>query len=79
MCVNSYESSVVVKRRLSQIFLANTLKKITTHYTSPLIVNICSPIFEHCTPLSYSSFTHYILAVNRRVQFTMDFHGANFL
>jgi hypothetical protein len=28
------------------------------------IVNICSPIFEHSTPMSYSSFTHYILAIN---------------
>jgi hypothetical protein len=27
-------------------------------------------MFEYSTPLSYSSFTHYILAVNRRAQFT---------
>jgi hypothetical protein len=35
-------------------------------------VNICLPIFEHSTPLSYSSFTHYILAINC-TQFVMDF------
>jgi hypothetical protein len=28
-------------------------------------VNIYSLIVEHCTPLSYSSVTHYILALNR--------------
>jgi hypothetical protein len=42
------------------------------------IVNICSSIFEHSTSLSYSSFTHYILAVNR-AYFTMDFRSAHVL
>jgi hypothetical protein len=32
---------------------------------SLFIVNICSPIFEYSSPLSYNSFTHYIFAVNR--------------
>jgi hypothetical protein len=49
-------------------FLVNTLIKIMTHYrwptTSFFIVNTGLPIFEHSTSLSYSSFTHYILAVN---------------
>jgi hypothetical protein len=47
--------------------LADTLNKIITHYrwlTTVFIMNICSPIFKHSTPMSYSSFTHYILAVN---------------
>jgi hypothetical protein len=26
---------------------------------------VCAPIFEHSTPLSCSSFTHRILAINR--------------
>jgi hypothetical protein len=58
MCGNSH--------KISEIFLINFEQD--HHYrwltTSLLIVNICSPIFEHSTPLSYSSFTHYILAVN---------------
>jgi hypothetical protein len=49
--------------------LVNTFNKIITNYrwltTSLFIVNICSPIFEHPTPLSYSSLTHSILAINR--------------
>jgi hypothetical protein len=50
-------------------FFVNTLDKIITQYrwmaTSLFIVDICSTIFEHSTSLPYSSFTHYILAVNR--------------
>jgi hypothetical protein len=36
--------------------------------TSLFIANICSSIFEHSISLSYSSFTHYILAVNHSWQ-----------
>jgi hypothetical protein len=49
-------------------FLVNTLNKNITYYrwptTSLFITNICSPIFEHSTPLSYSEGTDNILAVN---------------
>jgi hypothetical protein len=41
-------------------FLVNILNKIISHYrwlaTSLFIVNICSRIFEHSSPLLYSSF-----------------------
>jgi hypothetical protein len=51
-------------------FLVNTLNKIITHYRwTPdhfaLHRDIRSPTFEHSPQLSYSSFTLYILAVNR--------------
>jgi hypothetical protein len=53
ICGNSHESSEIVKRRPSPI-----LNKIIGHYRQPttslLIMNICLPIFEHSTPLSYS-------------------------
>jgi hypothetical protein len=39
-------------------------------------MNIWPPIFEHSTPLSYSSFTLYILALNFG-SFTMDFHSTH--
>jgi hypothetical protein len=47
--------------------LVNTLNKIITHYrwaTLHFSSWNFSPTFEHSTPLSYSSFIHYILAVN---------------
>jgi hypothetical protein len=44
---------------------------------SHFIVNICSAIFEHSTPLSYSSFTYYILAVNGGAKFTIDFRSTH--
>jgi hypothetical protein len=51
-------------------FFLSHFEQFITHYrwttTSLFIVNISSPIFEHCTPLSYSSCTRYILAINRR-------------
>jgi hypothetical protein len=57
------------------------LNQIITHYTWPItllfFMNICSPIFEHSAPLSYSSFTHYIVALNRRAYFTMDYRNAH--
>jgi hypothetical protein len=57
-------------------FLVNTLSKTITHHrwptTSLFIMNIRLPIFEHFTPLSYSSFVHYTLAINWEY-FTMDF------
>jgi hypothetical protein len=59
-------------------FLVNTLNRIITHNrcltTSLSILNIYSPFFGHSTPLSYSSFTHYILAINH-TWFVMDFYS----
>jgi hypothetical protein len=39
---------------------------------------ICLLICEHSTPLSYSSYIHYILVVNR-AEFTMDFCSTDVL
>jgi hypothetical protein len=52
-------------------FFVNTLNIVITQYgwltTLLFIMNICSPIFEHSSLLSYISVTHCILAVNLRV------------
>lgn len=52
---------------LSRIFWSTlwTRSSVTTDCwstTSPFIMNIQSPIFDHSTPLSYSFLTHNILA-----------------
>jgi hypothetical protein len=64
-CMKFVEIYMTVLKLWSVVFhntLVNTSNNIITHYTWPTTslfsVNICSPIFEHSTPLSYSSFTH---------------------
>jgi hypothetical protein len=59
----------VVKRRLSGFFFGQHFEQ--DHHSLQmadrvlLIINICLPIFELSTPLSYSFITHYILAIYR--------------
>jgi hypothetical protein len=70
ICGNSHESSEIVKHRLSHIFWSTlwTRSLLTTEgqpLRSSLWTFVCLSISEHPTPLSYSSFTHYILAMNR--------------
>jgi hypothetical protein len=70
ICGNSHESSEIVKRRLSQIFWLKLWKRssLTTDgrpLRSSSWTSLRSPIFEYPTPLSYSSLTHYVSAINR--------------
>jgi hypothetical protein len=64
------QSSEIVKHCLSQIFwptLWTRSYSLTTNgrtLWSSSRTFVRPPIFEHSTPLSYSSFTYYILAVN---------------
>jgi hypothetical protein len=64
------ESSEFLKRRISQIFWSTlwTSSSLTADgrpLRSLSWTFFLLPIFDHSTPLSYSSFTHYILTVNR--------------
>jgi hypothetical protein len=69
ICGNLHESSEIVKRRILHIFGQHFEQdyhslQMADHfalYREDLFV----PIFEHSTPLSYSSVTQYIWAVNR--------------
>jgi hypothetical protein len=72
-----------VKCHLSQIFWSTlwTRSPLTTdgqplRSSSWTLVHL--PIFKHSTPLSYSSFTHYILAINC-CWFTIHFHSTHVL
>jgi hypothetical protein len=58
------------------------LNKVITHYRWPTNHHSSSwtfvrpHIFEHSTPLSYSSFAYYILAISH-AQFPMDLHSTH--
>jgi hypothetical protein len=65
-----------VKRLLSQIFWSTLWKRSSRPTTSLLIVDICSPIFDHSTLFCYCSFNHWILAANCAT-FTTDFRTSH--
>jgi hypothetical protein len=67
-CVNLIES---VEIHMKVLKLSSTVCRnfvVVTNFKCPttllFIMNSCSPIFEHSTPLSCSSYIHYILAIN---------------
>jgi hypothetical protein len=68
ICGNSHECYEIVKRGLSQFFgqYFEDHHSLQMPYYFALRREHFSPIFEYSTQFPYSSFTHYILAVNRR-------------
>jgi hypothetical protein len=76
ICGNSLESSEIVKCHLSHIAWSTLWTRLFIQTADHFALHrehlsYCSPFFEHSTPLTYSSFIHYISAINH-TQFMTD-------
>jgi hypothetical protein len=71
ICGNSQESCKIVFHKFFRQHFEQDHHSIQMTDNFALHGEHCSPISEHSTALPYSSFTHYILDINR-AKFTKD-------